>query len=291
MSTEILYEKDTGTTKKLETFAKQIILGIGTFTGLVLLGLLIVIIVLLISVFLKNFNTNAVADDNTDFGEITQSFSTNWIPSKNQSMTVINTDEIARKLEAVYGIKPGSIRISTIMINNDQTNVDGRRHRRRRQLDRKKREIPRCDQLGSDRSIVEIAMNVIYPSRCGTSMSCKTDFVAVVQERIAAYMSNILLEFRFADGSFNELMLTRCHKDTDSSLNSLLRSRRAPKTTTTPATTAKATTAQATTTQATTAKATTTQATTAKATTAQATTAKTTTPKSAATSGKQLYVL
>ncbi|CAF4041321.1 unnamed protein product [Rotaria sordida] len=157
---------------------------------------------------------------------MTQSFSTNWIPSKNQSMTVINTDEIARKLEAVYGIKPGSIRISTIMINNDQTNVDGRRHRRRRQLDRKKREI-------------------------------------------------------FADGSFNELMLTRCHKDTDSSLNSLLRSRRAPKTATTQATTAKATT-----TQATTAKATTAKATTAKATTAQATTAKPTTPKSAATSGK-----
>ncbi|CAF1413747.1 unnamed protein product [Rotaria sordida] len=72
-------------------------------------------------------------------GEITQSFSSNWMPNKNQRMTVINTDEIARKLEAAYGIESGSIRISTIMINNGETNVDG--HRRRRQLDRKKRDM------------------------------------------------------------------------------------------------------------------------------------------------------
>ncbi|CAF0981414.1 unnamed protein product [Rotaria sordida] len=66
-------------------------------------------------------------------------------------MTVINNDEIARKLEVAYGIKPGSIRISTIMINNGEANVDGHR-RRRRQLDRKKRDIfseltlARCQQ-------------------------------------------------------------------------------------------------------------------------------------------------
>ena len=45
--------------------AKNIILGVGMLTGLVLLGLLIVIILLWISVFLKNFNTNAVANYNT----------------------------------------------------------------------------------------------------------------------------------------------------------------------------------------------------------------------------------
>ncbi|CAF4059241.1 unnamed protein product, partial [Rotaria sordida] len=68
-----------------------------------------------------------------------QSFSSNWIPNKDQSTTVINTDEIARKLEAAYGTESGSIRISTITINNGETKVDSRR--RRRQLDRKKREI------------------------------------------------------------------------------------------------------------------------------------------------------
>ncbi|CAF0980856.1 unnamed protein product [Rotaria sordida] len=71
-------------------------------------------------------------------GEITQSFSSNWIPNKDQSTTVINTDEIARKLEAAYGIESGSIRIRTITINNGETKVDSRR---RRQLDKKKREI------------------------------------------------------------------------------------------------------------------------------------------------------
>ncbi|CAF0956770.1 unnamed protein product [Rotaria sordida] len=72
--------------------------------------------------------------------EITQSFSSNWMPNKDQSTAVINTDEIARKLEVVYGIKSGSIRISTIMIHNGETNADDDR-RRRRQLHREKREM------------------------------------------------------------------------------------------------------------------------------------------------------
>ncbi|CAF1102238.1 unnamed protein product [Rotaria sordida] len=62
------------------------------------------------------------------------------MPNKDQSTTVINTDEIARKLEVVYGIKSGSIRISTIVIHNGETNADDHR-RRRRQLHREKREI------------------------------------------------------------------------------------------------------------------------------------------------------
>ncbi|CAF0991948.1 unnamed protein product [Rotaria sordida] len=240
---------------------------------------------------------------NTESGEMTQSFFSNWVSNKNQSTTVINTDEIARKLEAAYDIKSGSIRINTIMISNCERNFDDRR--RRRQLDRKKSEIPRCDRLGSDCSIIEIAMNIIYPARCGISMSCKKEFADVIQGRTAAYISNILVEFKFADGSSNELALTRCKKATGSSLNSLLRSRRAPKTTTAKATTPMVTTAKATTPMVTTAKATapivttakattpiatTPIVTTAKATTPMATTAKATTAKAATTSGKQLYV-
>ncbi|CAF4103609.1 unnamed protein product [Rotaria sordida] len=229
-------------------------------------------------------------------GEITQSFFSNWMPNKDQSTIVINTNEIARKFEAAYGIKSGSIRINTIMINNCGKNVDNRR--RRRQLDTKKSEM--CDRLGSDCSITEIAMNIIYPARCAISMSCKKEFADVIQARIAAYISNILVEFKFADGSFSELELTRCKKVTDSPLNSLLRLRRSPQSTTAKATTAKVTAPTATIAKATTAKATAPTATTAKAiaptaTTAKATTAKVnaptaTTAKAVTTSGKQLYV-
>ncbi|CAF0858137.1 unnamed protein product [Rotaria sordida] len=219
-------------------------------------------------------------------GEITQSFFSNWMPNKDQSTIVINTNEIARKFEAAYGIKSGSIRINTIMINNCGKNVDN--HRRRRQLDTKKSEM--CDRLGSDCSITEIAMNIIYPARCAISMSCKKEFADVIQARIAAYISNILVEFKFADGSFSELELTRCKKVTDSPLNSLLRLRRSPKSTTVKATTAKATTAKVTAPTATTAKATTAKATAPTATTAKATAPTATTAKAATTSGKQLYV-
>ncbi|CAF4833577.1 unnamed protein product, partial [Rotaria sp. Silwood2] len=66
-----------------------------------------------------------------------QSFYSNWMLNKDQSTKVINIDEIARKLETAYGIEPGSIRISTIMINNGETNANGPH---RRQLDRKERE-------------------------------------------------------------------------------------------------------------------------------------------------------
>ncbi|CAF0779332.1 unnamed protein product [Rotaria sordida] len=212
------------------------------------------------------------------------SFYSNWMPYKNQHTTVINTDKIAKKLEAAYGIKSGSIRIRTIVINNGKTNINDRRHK----LYGKNHELPRCDQLGSIGSIVEIAMNIIYPARCGISRSCKKEFANVIQARIAAHISSILLKFKFADGSYSKLELTRCQKATDSSLNSLLRLRRAPatttaKATTTKATTTKATTAKATTTKATTAKAITTRVTTAKATTAKATTAKATTAKATTT--------
>ncbi|CAF0738006.1 unnamed protein product [Rotaria sordida] len=210
---------------------------------------------------------------------MTLSFYSNWMPYKNQHTTVINTDKIAKKLRAAYGIKSGSIRIRTIVINNGKTNINGRRHK----LYRKNHELPRCDRLGSVGSIVDIAMNIIYPARCGISQSCKKEFTNVIQARIAAHISSILLKFKFADGSYSKLELTRCQKATDSSLNSLLRLRRAPATTTAKASTAKATTAKATTTKATTAKATTTKATTTKGTTTKATTAKATTTKATTT--------
>ncbi|CAF0890184.1 unnamed protein product [Rotaria sordida] len=143
-------------------------------------------------------------------------------------------------------------------------------------------------------------MNIIYPARCGLSMSCKKEFADVIQAPIAAYISNILVEFKFVDGSSSELALIRCKEATGSSLNSLLRSRRAPKSTTEKATTPITTTAKATTPITTTAKVTTPITTTAKATTPITTTAKATAPtattakaittKAATTSGEQLYV-
>ncbi|CAF1270218.1 unnamed protein product, partial [Rotaria sordida] len=68
---------------------------------------------------------------------MTQSFSSNWLPNEDQSTTVINTDEIARKLEVVYGIQSGSISIRTIVTHNSETSVD---YRRRRQLQSEKNE-------------------------------------------------------------------------------------------------------------------------------------------------------
>ena len=44
-----------------KTHAKRIFIGIGMFIGLVLLGILLVIIILLISTFLKNLNTDTMA--------------------------------------------------------------------------------------------------------------------------------------------------------------------------------------------------------------------------------------
>ncbi|CAF2645244.1 unnamed protein product [Rotaria sp. Silwood2] len=151
------------------------------------------------------------------------------MPNKIQSTAVVNTDEIARKLEAVCGIKSGSIYISTIVITHSEPNADGRHH----QVDSEKREIPKCDQLESVSSIVKITMHIIYPARCGISMRCKKEFADVIQARLVAYSSIILLEFKFDDDSFSELALTRCKSATDSSLNSSVRSRRAAKATTT----------------------------------------------------------
>ncbi|CAF3305972.1 unnamed protein product [Rotaria sp. Silwood2] len=171
---------------------------------------------------------------------MTQSFYSTWMPNKDQSTIAINTDEIARKLEAAYGIKSGSIYISTIVITNGEINVYDRR--RRHQFERKKHEIPTCNQFGSGRSIVEITIHIIYPARCGISMSCKKELADDIQARINAYNSSIFLEFKFDDGSFGELALTRCKKVTDSSLNYLLRPRRGAKPTTTAITTKKSAT-------------------------------------------------
>ncbi|CAF1170932.1 unnamed protein product [Rotaria sordida] len=117
-------------------------------------------------------------------------------------------------------------------------------------------------------------------------MSCKKEFADVIYAHITAYVSNVLLEFKFADGSFSELTLARCQQATDSSLDSLLQPRKASKTTAPEVTTPQVTTAKATTAQITTAKATTAQITTAKATTTQATKGKTSTAKAVAPSSK-----
>ncbi|CAF2822378.1 unnamed protein product [Rotaria sp. Silwood2] len=68
-----------------------------------------------------------------------QSFSSTWMPNKGQSTKIINTDEIARKLEAAYDIKSGSIYISAIVITNGETITDD--HRRRRQFSSEKGEM------------------------------------------------------------------------------------------------------------------------------------------------------
>ncbi|CAF1426763.1 unnamed protein product [Rotaria sordida] len=88
------------------------------------------------------------------------------MPNKGQSTKVINADEIAQKLEVVYGIDPGSIYISTIAINNGETNADDHH-----QPHRKKRDIPTCNQLGSHRSIVEMNIDIVYPEATDSSLS------------------------------------------------------------------------------------------------------------------------
>ncbi|CAF1080110.1 unnamed protein product, partial [Rotaria sordida] len=158
MTTEILYEKDIGRTKKLKTHTKWISLVIGMLIGLMLLMIFIVILLLLVPEFLKNINATLMPDYSRESGRITQIFVTNWMPNKGQSTKVINADEIARKLEVVYGIDPGSIYISTIAINNGETNADDHH-----QSHRKKRDIPTCNQLGSHRSIVEMNIDIVYP--------------------------------------------------------------------------------------------------------------------------------
>ncbi|CAF4658873.1 unnamed protein product [Rotaria sp. Silwood2] len=167
-----------------------------------------------------------------------QTFYSTWTPNTDQSTTVINTDKIVRKLEAAYGIESGSIYINTIMITNGKSNVDD--DRRRPQSDRKERE--KCDQLGSVGSIVEITMHIIYPAKCGISMACKKEFANIIQARIETYVSSISLKFEFDDESFSEIALTRCKTTTDSSLNTLSRSRRGKATTKTSTTTQRTTT-------------------------------------------------
>ncbi|CAF3412318.1 unnamed protein product, partial [Rotaria sp. Silwood2] len=137
--------------------------------------------------------------------------------------------------------------------------------------------------FGSGRSIIEITIHIIYPARCGISMSCKKKLADAIQARINAYISSILLQFKFDDGSFGELALTRCKKFIDSSLNHLLRPRRGAKvTTTTTTTTTKSSTTTITTTKSATTTTTTKSATTTTTTTKSSTTT-TTTTKSATT--------
>ncbi|CAF2970193.1 unnamed protein product, partial [Rotaria sp. Silwood2] len=60
------------------------------------------------------------------------------MPEQGQSTLVKNPDEIARQLEKAYGMKPNSIRTTSIIINSGGTNNAKRRHR---QTERKSREL------------------------------------------------------------------------------------------------------------------------------------------------------
>ncbi|CAF4727104.1 unnamed protein product, partial [Rotaria sp. Silwood2] len=113
---------------------------------------------------------------------MTQSFFSNWKPNTDQSTKVINTDEISRKFEEAYGIEPGSIYISTILITNGKSNVNYGRHRP--QSDRKQRQITVCDRLGSIGSIVEITMHIIYSTKCAAPKACNKEFANVIHARI-----------------------------------------------------------------------------------------------------------
>ncbi|CAF1172538.1 unnamed protein product [Rotaria sordida] len=66
MTTEILYEKDIGTTKKLKTHTKWISLVIGMLIGLMLLMIFIVILLLLVPEFLNNINAAPMPDYSRD---------------------------------------------------------------------------------------------------------------------------------------------------------------------------------------------------------------------------------
>ena len=63
-------------------------------------------------------------------------------------------------------------------------------------------------------------------------MSCKKEFADLIQARIASYISSIQLKFKFDDGSFGELALTRCKKTINSLSRPLVRRVRAVTTTT-----------------------------------------------------------
>ncbi|CAF1064819.1 unnamed protein product, partial [Rotaria sordida] len=125
----------------------------------------------------------------------------------NRKPNVVNVNEIARQLEAIYGINPNTIRITNIVVYSGGTVVVGRR---RRELYRKKRQIPSCDQLGSNILIVEITFCIIYPRRCGVSVSCKQKFFNNIQTKLARTYSSVVLGFKFDDKTFYVLDLTSC---------------------------------------------------------------------------------
>ena len=85
---------------------------------------------------------------------------------------------------------------------------------------------PRCDQLGVDRSIVEMSIYINYPETCDTYKPCKDSFADMVQSRIATHISSVSLKFEFDDGKSNEFILTKCKKFPDTSIGALKRLRR-----------------------------------------------------------------
>ncbi|CAF3714658.1 unnamed protein product [Rotaria sordida] len=71
---------------------------------------------------------------------MTQPFVSNTEIGTGQNTAVTNFDQIARQIEAAYGLPTGSIRITNIVINGVTTNA-GSGRRRRRALYRKKRQL------------------------------------------------------------------------------------------------------------------------------------------------------
>ncbi|CAF1226579.1 unnamed protein product [Rotaria sordida] len=181
----------------------------------------VVIVLSLIPVYLNKRGAGIVTNDAPEACGTTLRYVTGRIFRNNRKPTVVNVNEIARQLEAAYGINPNTIRITSIVVYSGGTGgvIVGRR---RRELDRKKRQIPSCDQLGSDMLIVETTFCIIYPRRCGVSVSCKQKFINNIQTKLARTFSSLVLEFKFDDETFDVLDLTSCPTPAPSSSEVIL---------------------------------------------------------------------
>ncbi|CAF1153912.1 unnamed protein product [Rotaria sordida] len=142
-------------------------------------------------------------------GDITQTYVTDTILITNQSTTVTNWDQIARQIEAAYGLPVGSVRITSITINGISTNA-GNGRRRRGELYRKKRQLSTCDQFGLARSAVQITMRIAYPRRCGVAPACKQRFLNNVLTLFNTFTSSFPATFIFANGRSVQLVLYPC---------------------------------------------------------------------------------
>ncbi|CAF1072873.1 unnamed protein product [Rotaria sordida] len=142
-------------------------------------------------------------------GDITQTYVTDTILITNQSTTVTNFDQIARQIEAAYGLPVGSVRITSITINGISTNA-GNGRRRRGELYRKKRQLSTCDQFGLARSAVQITMRIAYPRRCGVAPACKQRFLNNVLTLFNTFTSSFPATFIFANGRSVQLVLYPC---------------------------------------------------------------------------------